>query len=77
MFTKEDYNRLSIDVVVNLINQLEEERNMYRDKWQKFARKQSENRVSIGKVTNLHNIVYSTRQEAIDTIKKLEYNSIL
>lgn len=33
MFTKEDYNSLPIDVVVNLINQLEEERDMYRDKW--------------------------------------------
>ena len=33
MFTKEDYNTLPIDVVVNLINQLEEERDMYRDKW--------------------------------------------
>lgn len=38
MFTKEDYNRLPIDVVVNIINQLEEERDMYRDKWRKFGK---------------------------------------
>ena len=38
MFTKEDYNRLPIDVVVNLINQLEEERDMYRDKWRKVGK---------------------------------------
>lgn len=38
MFTKEDYNSLPIDVVVNLINQLEEERNMYRDKWREVGK---------------------------------------
>lgn len=38
MFTKEDYNTLPIDVVVNLINQLEEERDMYRDKWHKVGK---------------------------------------
>ena len=38
MFTKEDYNTLPIDVVVNLINQLEEERNMYRDKWREVGK---------------------------------------
>jgi len=38
MFTKEDYNSLPIDVVVNLINQLEEERDMYRDKWRKVGK---------------------------------------
>lgn len=38
MFTKEDYNTLPIDVVVNLINQLEEERDMYRDKWRKVGK---------------------------------------
>lgn len=38
MFTKEDYNSLSIDVVVNLINQLEEERDMYRDKWREVGK---------------------------------------
>lgn len=38
MFTKEDYNSLPIDVVVNLINQLEEERDMYRDKWREVGK---------------------------------------
>ena len=38
MFTKEDYNSLPIDVVVNLINQLEEERDMYRDKWREVVK---------------------------------------
>ena len=38
MFTKEDYNCLPIDVVVNLINQLEEERDMYRDKWREVGK---------------------------------------
>ena len=76
MFTKEDYNRLPIDVVVNLINQLEEERDMYRDKWQKFAKKQSENMANIANAPNLHN-VYRTRQEAIDAMKMKQYNSIL
>lgn len=38
MFTKEDYNRLPVDVVINLINQLEEERDMYRDKWRKVGK---------------------------------------
>lgn len=38
MFTKEDYNTLPIDVVVNLINQLEEERDMYRNKWRKVGK---------------------------------------
>lgn len=38
MFTKEDYNTLPIDVVVNLINQLEEERDMYRDKWREVGK---------------------------------------
>ena len=38
MFTKEDYNSLPIDVVVYLINQLEEERNMYRDKWREVGK---------------------------------------
>lgn len=38
MFTKEDYNCLPIDVVVNLINQLEEERDMYRDKWREAGK---------------------------------------
>ena len=38
MFTKEDYNCLPIDVVVNLINQLEEERDMYRYKWRKVGK---------------------------------------
>ena len=38
MFTKEDYNSLPIDVVVNLINQLEEERDMYRDKWRNVGK---------------------------------------
>ena len=38
MFTKEDYNSVHIDVVVNLINQLEEERDMYRDKWREVGK---------------------------------------
>lgn len=38
MFTKEDYNSLPIDVVVNLINQLEEERDMYKDKWREVGK---------------------------------------
>ena len=38
MFTKEDYNSLPIDVVVNLINQVEEVGDMYRDKWRNVGK---------------------------------------
>ena len=49
MFTKEDYNSLPIDVVVNLINQLEEERDMYRDKWCEVGKKYGTTRDEINK----------------------------
>jgi predicted patatin/cPLA2 family phospholipase len=77
MYTKNELKNMSLDELVNLVNQLEEERDMYRDKWQKFAKKQSENRANIANSPNLHN-VYRTRQEAIDAAMKMkQYNSIL
>lgn len=55
MFTKEDYNTLPIDVVVNLINQLEEERDMYRDKWRKVGKMYGTTRNEIN-IQNAKNI---------------------
>jgi hypothetical protein len=68
MFTKEDYNRLPIDVVVNLINQLEEERDMYRDKWRK-----------VGKMygTTQNEINMQKAKTEADRARMQMYNSIL
>ena len=68
MFTKEDYNCLPIDVVVNLINQLEEERDMYRDKWREVGKMYGTTRNEI----NMQNV----KTEA-DCTRMQMYNSIL
>ena len=68
MFTKEDYNSLPIDVVVNLINQLEEERDMYRDKWREVVKMYGATRNEI----NMQN----AKTEA-DYTRMQMYNSIL
>ena len=36
MYTKEDLNGLSIAELINLVNQITEERNLYRDKCNKL-----------------------------------------
>ena len=80
MYTKNELKNMSLDELVNLVNQLEEDRDLYRGKWQKFARKQNENRACMEQMPNLHNItIYGTRREAIDAIKmkQKQYNSIL
>lgn len=80
MYTKNELKNMSLDELVNLVNQLEEDRDLYREKWQKFAKKQGVNSTCMDKMPNLHNItIYGTRQEAIDAIKmkQKQYNSIL
>ena len=57
MFTKEDYNSLPIDVVVNLINQLEEERDMYRDKWREVGKMYGATRNEINMQIHAYNIL--------------------
>ena len=57
MFTKEDYNSLPIDVVVNLINQLEEERDMYRDKWREVGKMYGATRNEINMQIHVCNIL--------------------
>ena len=74
MFTKEDYNRLPIDVVVNLINQLEEERDMYRDKWRKVGKMYGTPKVH---VTTQNEINMQKAKTDADRARMQMYNSIL
>ena len=74
MFTKEDYNRLPIDVVVNLINQLEEERDMYRDKWRKVGKMYGTPTIH---VTTQKEIDMQKAQTEANRARKQIYNSIL
>lgn len=74
MFTKEDYNRLPIDVVVNLINQLEEERDMYRDKWRKIGKMYSTPTIH---VTTQKEINMQNAKTDADCARIQMYNSIL
>ena len=74
MFTKEDYNRLPIDVVVNLINQLEEERDMYRDKWRKVGKMYENPTIH---VTSQKEIEMQKAKTEADRTRMQMYNSIL
>lgn len=74
MFTKEDYNRLPIDVVVNLINQLEEERDMYRDKWRKVGKMYD---TPIIHVTTQKELNMQKAKTEADRARMQMYNSIL
>ena len=74
MFTKEDYNRLPIDVVVNLINQLEEERDMYRDKWRKVGKMYENPTIHVTTQSKLNS--QNAKTEA-NSARKQIYNDIL
>ena len=74
MFTKEDYNRLPIDVVVNLINQLEEERDMYRDKWRKVGKMYGTSTIH---VTTQKELDMQKAKTEADRARMQMYNSIL
>lgn len=74
MFTKEDYNRLPIDVVVNLINQLEEERDMYRDKWRKVGKMYGDPAIH---VTTQKELDMQKAKTEADRARMQMYNSIL
>ena len=63
MFTKEDYNSLPIDVVVNLINQLEEERDMYRDKWREVVKMYGATRNEINMQKHMRNFITAYQTE--------------
>ena len=74
MFTKEDYNSLPVDVVVNLINQLEEERDMYRDKWRKVGKMYGNPTIHVTTQSKLNS--QNAKTEA-NSARKQIYNAIL
>lgn len=41
MYTEEDLKGLSIEELINLVNQITEERNLYRDKCQKLLKEKN------------------------------------
>lgn len=55
MYTKEDLKGLSIEELINLVNQITEERNLYRDKCNKLIKEKQnyvETRRTIKEVIN-------------------------